>query len=36
MNKNRILTKISKSMDKYEAKIKSGEAPVGDATSSEE
>jgi hypothetical protein len=29
-------TDIKKGMDKYEAKIKSGEVPVGDATSSEE
>jgi hypothetical protein len=27
---------IKKGMDKYEAKIKSGEAPAGDATSSDE
>ena len=27
---------IKKSMDRYEAKIKSGEAPAGDATSSDE
>jgi hypothetical protein len=27
---------IKKGMDRYEAKIKSGEAPAGDATSSDE
>ena len=27
---------IKKSMDRYEAKIKSGEAPAGDVTSSDE
>jgi hypothetical protein len=36
-NKNQIPAKISKKgMDRYEAKIKSGEAPAGDATSSDE
>jgi hypothetical protein len=34
--KSDTIKDIKKSMDKYEAKIKSGEAPAGDATSSDE